>query len=115
MKYKTVATAAAVVLSLAGCAAEERPATADPVATQAEPAAAGPVMTVKTAGETYLKLSAASNAAREAWMNAPAPTAGNLAKHKQLAGYAADATVAFSQGLREHRWPSRAQPSRNRG
>jgi hypothetical protein len=67
-------------------------------------------MTVKQAGETYLKLSAASNAAREAWMRAPRPTAANLAVHKLLAARAADATVAFSQGLRGHRWPRQAQP-----
>jgi hypothetical protein len=67
-------------------------------------------MTVKKAGQTYLELSAVSNAAREAWMRAPMPTAANLAKHKQLAARAADAAVAFSQGLRAHRWPAQAQP-----
>jgi len=43
-------------------------------------------------------------------MSAPAPTAGNLAQHKRLAKQAADATVAFSRGLRAHRWPQQAQP-----
>jgi hypothetical protein len=59
-------------------------------------------MTVKKAGETYLRLSAASNAAREAWMRAPRPTLANLAEYKRLAARAAKATVAFSQ--------SRVQP-----
>jgi hypothetical protein len=68
-------------------------------------------MTAKQAGETYLKLSAASNAAREAWMRAPSPTVANLAKHKMRAARAADATVVFSQELRRHRWPSQAQPA----
>ncbi|XVU21252.1 hypothetical protein ACQPZJ_28745 [Actinoplanes sp. CA-054009] len=71
----------------------------------------GPVMTVEEAGQTYLELSDASNAAREAWMYAPPPTTKNLADHKRLASAAADATVTFSRGLREHRWPSQAQPS----
>lgn len=66
-------------------------------------------MTVEQAGKTYLELSAASNAAREAWMRAPRPTAANLAQHKKLAARAAAATVAFSKGLRAHRWPDPAQ------
>ncbi|GIM90763.1 hypothetical protein [Paractinoplanes toevensis] len=52
-------------------------------------ATAAPGMTVKEAGETYLKLTAASNAAHEAWMSAAAPTAKTLAIHKQLAAHAA--------------------------
>ncbi|MCU7730344.1 hypothetical protein ODJ79_42060 [Actinoplanes sp. KI2] len=110
MKYHLVAAAVAASLSvsgLAGCGSGDGHATP---AAKASSAHATPVLTVKAAGETYLKLSAASNAAREAWMSAPAPTAQNLAKHKRLAARAADATVAFSQGLRAHRWPGRAQP-----
>ncbi len=113
MKYSLVAAAAAVGLSvagLAGCASGDGRATPDRVAAKASSTPSAPVLTVKAARETYLKLSAASNAAREAWMSAAAPTADNLAKHKRLAAHAADATVAFSRGLRGHRWPSQAQP-----
>ncbi|WP_212986534.1 hypothetical protein [Actinoplanes auranticolor] len=67
-------------------------------------------MTIKKAGETYAKLSAASNAARDKWMGAPQPTKANLNRHKKLAAGAADATAAFSKGLRKHRWPAEAQP-----
>jgi hypothetical protein len=67
-------------------------------------------MTIKMAGETYAKLSAASNAARDRWMGAPKPTKANLTRHKKLAAGAADATVAFSEGLRKHHWPAEAQP-----
>jgi hypothetical protein len=110
MKSNLVAAAAVVSLSMAGvagCSTADRQTTTGVVAAKAT---AAPVMTVKEAGETYLKLSAASNAAREAWMSAAAPTAKTLAIHKQLAAHAAEATVAFSRGLRGHRWPSQAQP-----
>jgi uncharacterized lipoprotein NlpE involved in copper resistance len=98
MKHSLVAAAAAVVLSLTGCASSD-----------ATPGPAAAVMTVEEAGRTYQQLSAPSNAAREAWMSAAAPTTSNLAEHKKLAASAADATVAFSRGLREHRWPDQAQ------
>jgi hypothetical protein len=113
MRNNLVAAAAAVTLSvagLAGCASGDGPATPDRAAVKPSPTRSVPVLTVKQAAQTYLQLSAASNAAREAWMAALAPTSDNLAKHKRLAARAADATVAFSQGLRGHRWPSRAQP-----
>jgi len=113
MRNNLVAAAAAVSLSvagLAGCASGDGRATPDRAAIKPSSTPSGPVLTVAQAGQTYLQLSAASNAAREAWMSAPAPTAANLALHKRLAARAADATVAFARGLRGHRWPSRAQP-----
>ncbi|MCA2211570.1 hypothetical protein [Jidongwangia harbinensis] len=67
-------------------------------------------MTIEHAGETYAKLSAASNAARERWMGAPVPTEANLSVHRKLAAGAGRATVAFSTGLRKHRWPAEVQP-----
>ena len=76
------------------------------------PAPTGPATAADEAdeaGRTYLRLSAASNAARMAWLRAPVLTAANLAAHKQLAAHAADVTVAFSQGLRGRSWPSQAQ------
>ncbi|MBL7258954.1 hypothetical protein [Paractinoplanes lichenicola] len=93
MKRRFVA-AAVLVLALAGCTSAD-----------------GPAMTVEQAGATYLELSTASNAAREAWMRAPAPTTATLAQHKQLAEEAAEATATFSQGLRDNHWPDEAQPA----
>lgn len=112
MKYRLVVAAAAATLSvagLAGCASKDQ-AVPRAAAAQASSAASGPVMTAEKAGETYLKLSAVSNAAREAWMRAPRPTVANLAGHKRLAARAAAATAAFSRGLRGHRWPREVQP-----
>jgi hypothetical protein len=113
MRNNLVAAAAAVSLSmagLAGCASGDGQAAPGRAAVEPSSTPSAPVLTVKQATQTYLRLSAASNAAREAWMSALAPTSDNLAKHKRLAAHAADATVAFSQGLRGHRWPSQAQP-----
>jgi hypothetical protein len=98
------------LVGLTGCASEDGQAALQPNSVQASTTPSGPVMTVEEAGKTYLKLSDASNAAREAWMRAPRPTVANLGQHKQLATRAVDATVAFSRGLRAHRWPSQAQP-----
>lgn len=113
MKDNLVAAAAALSLSVAcltGCTSEDRHPKPGPVAAAPRSASSPAVMTVSEAGKTYLKLSAASNAARDAWMHAPALTTANLAKHRRLAAHAADATVAFAQGLRQRRWPSQAQP-----
>ncbi|WP_433727524.1 hypothetical protein ACQP2Y_12630 [Actinoplanes sp. CA-051413] len=113
MKRNRVVIAAAISLSLTGltgCASENVQASPPASAASASSAPAGPVMTIKQAGETYAKLSAASNAARDRWMGAPQPTEANLARHKKLAAGAADATVAFSEGLRKHHWPTEVRP-----
>ena len=106
-----VATMSLSLVSLAGCATKIREeAASGPVAGAAGAATSGAVMTVAEAGETYLKLSVAPNAAREAWMKASAPTPSNLAEHKKLATNAADASAGFAKGLRGKRWPGKAQP-----
>ncbi|MEU4155374.1 hypothetical protein [Actinoplanes sp. NPDC026670] len=111
MKRYFVSAACVLTLSLIGAAdryhwgAETPPAASG----SAGQASAGPEMSIKEAGETYTKLSAASNAAREKWMRAPAPTRANLARHKKLAASAAKATTAFAQGLRKNQWPADVQ------
>lgn len=113
MKRNLVAAAAAASLALAGltgCAANEAHPAPRQIVAYTRSAPAGPVMTIKKAKETYLKLSTASNAARDAWLHLPMPSTANLAKHKKLAGRAADATTAFAKGLESRRWPSKIQP-----
>lgn len=113
MNYKLVAATTAVGLTLTGvtgCSSVDRQTISDPAAAQAIPTPSAPVLTNEEAAKIYLQLSAASNAAREAWMSAQAPTPATLPEHQQLAAGAADATVAFSRELRQHRWPGKAQP-----
>ncbi|MFC4071838.1 hypothetical protein [Actinoplanes subglobosus] len=110
MKRTFVVAAVAVGLSLTGCAAQDAPALPAASAAPGADAPAAAAMSVEKAGETYAKLSAASNAAREKWMSAPAPTSANLARHKKLAAGAAKATTAFSKGLRKNHWPTDVQP-----
>ncbi|MFC7532452.1 hypothetical protein [Actinoplanes sp. GCM10030250] len=113
MKRELVGITAAVCLSLVGltgCTSQDVQASPPASTGSADSAAPEPVLTIEGAGEAYAKLSAASNAAREKWMAAPKPTKSNLAKHKKLAAGAADATVAFSEGLRKHHWPAEVQP-----
>ncbi|BEL05071.1 hypothetical protein Q0Z83_032620 [Actinoplanes sichuanensis] len=105
MKRHHVA-AITLALSLTGLTGCASPSAETPPAVSVS---AEPTMSIKEAGETYTKLSAASNAAREKWMNAPAPTKANLARHKKLAAGAAKATTAFSKGLRKNQWPSDVQ------
>lgn len=97
-------------LSLTGCAAQDVPALPAASAAPGPSIPAAEAMSVEKAGETYAKLSAASNAAREKWMSAPALTGANLARHKKLAAGAAKATATFSKGLRTNHWPADVQP-----
>ncbi|WP_433796857.1 hypothetical protein [Actinoplanes sp. CA-252034] len=113
MKSSPVVLAVALTMSLTGLtgcasAADPAPPSASSVPAASEPAE--PAMTMKKAGKTYERLSAASNTARDKWMGAPAPTTANLAKHRKLAAGVAEATVAFSEGLRKNRWPAEVQP-----
>jgi hypothetical protein len=112
VKRNRVVIAAAISLSLGltGCASQNVQVPPPASTAPADSAPAEPAMTIKKAGEIYVKLSAASNAARDRWMGAPTPTKANLTRHKKLAAGAADATVAFSKGLRKHHWPAEAQP-----
>jgi hypothetical protein len=97
--------------ALTGCAQTGSPADAP----KATPAAAhgsspaGQVMGLKEAGETYERLAARSNRARDAWLHAPKLSKATFAKHRTLAAQAAKVSRDFATGLRTHRWPVQAQ------
>lgn len=94
----------AVTTALTGCAPMGSHAAA-PKATSA----AAQVMSLKQAGETYERLAAKSNGAREAWLHGPKLTEANLAEHRTLAGQAAKVTSDFATTIRTHSWPAQSR------
>ncbi|MFI7598382.1 hypothetical protein [Actinoplanes sp. NPDC049681] len=93
-----------VATALSGCVRMESGTAApktSPAATQA--------MTLKQAGETYERLAAKSNAARDAWLHGPELTEATLDDHRTLARKAAKVTSDFATSIRTDSWPAKAR------